>query len=351
MKKQKNLTRSQLSTRKKKKEKVMLFILIPLFTFVLGIAIYGAKLLAVAQHTAHSSFEEIDRVETVTVQAAKEPTGILIMGVDNSDSDDRNLGSIRADSLIYMALNPDKKDIQMVSIPRDTYTPILKNGTILAYNRINAAYAMGKEKVTIESVEHLLDVPVHYYATVDFDAFMDIIDALGGVQVDVPITFSENNAPGRKGGIHLTKGLQKLNGEEALALARTRKIDNDVKRGERQQLIIKSVMEQALKVDAIPKYTSIIESVDGNLKTNMRVSDMVALLKSGLGTPYTIDSHTFEWTDFEKNGAAMITLNEESLLEIQGHLKQTLYPESTSVPHSDSTSLDSSQALESTSNN
>lgn len=324
MKKTTRKNHNQRSAVRRKKDTLMLVILVPLFSVLLLAAIYGAKLLATAQNTAHSSFEEIDRPNSVSVEAAKEPTGILIMGVDNSDSDDRNLGSARADSLIYMALNPHTKDIQMVSIPRDTYTPILKNDQILTYNRINAAYAMGKEKVTIESVEHLLDVPVHYYATVDFDAFMDIIDALGGVEVDVPITFSESNAPGRGDAIHLTKGMQKLNGEQALALARTRKIDNDVKRGERQQLIVQSVIEQALSVESIPKYTQVIESVNGNLKTNMRINDMVALLKSGLGESYKIKSHTFEWADFEKNGAAMITLNEDSLQDVQKHLKQTL---------------------------
>jgi len=317
---------------KRKRERIILAILIPLFILILGGAVYGAKLLATARNTADRSFHEIDRPNAVTVEAAKEPTSILILGVDNNDK--RQLGSTRTDSMIYLTMNPDTDQVNMVSIPRDTYTGIVEEGRVLQYNRINAAYAVGEEKAAIESVEHLLDVPVHYYVTVDFDAFMELVDALGGIDMYVPITFSENNAPGRKHAIHLTEGMQHLNGEEALALARTRKIDNDVKRGERQQLIIQAIIEKALKADSIPKYTKAIESVDGNIKTNMRMNDMVSIMKSGLSNPYTIHSHTFEWHDFEQNGAQMVKLDDTSLTEIQEALKESLERTSASNTHS-----------------
>src|SRR5690625_2047520 len=227
-----NFSLTNKRSRKKRNDKLILVFLIPLLTVLLVVAIYGAKLLASAQNAAQESYHEIQRPNAVTVEAAKEPTSILIMGVDNNDK--RQIGSTRTDAMNYLTMNPDSKEINMVSIPCDSYTEMIHNGQLVGYNRINAAYALGEEQAAIESVENLLQVPVHYYATVDFDAFMDIVDALGGIEMYVPITFSESNAPGRSGRIHLEEGNQQLNGEEALALARTRKIDNDVKRGERQ---------------------------------------------------------------------------------------------------------------------
>lgn len=314
--------RKSASRQKRKHEKTLLIVLIPIMLLVLGGAVYGAKLLATARNTVNGSYHEVDRPNAVSVAAAKEPTSILILGVDNNDK--RQLGSTRTDSMIYMTMNPDSDEVNMVSIPRDTYTEIIQNEQVVQTNRINTAYAVGKEKAAIETVEHLLEVPVHFYVTVDFDAFMELVDALGGIEMDVPITFTENNAPGRKNAIHLEQGEQLLNGEEALALARTRKIDNDVKRGERQQLIIKAIIEKALKLDSLPKYTKAIESVDGNIKTNMKMNDMVSIMKSGLSNSYTIKSHTFDWYDYEAYGAQMVKLDSDSLETVRMAFKDSL---------------------------
>ena len=136
---------------------------------------------------------------------------------------------------------------------------------------------MVAQSATIETVEELFDIPVDYFFKLNFKAFIDVVDALGGIMVDVPITVSEMDSNDNKNAIHLEEGFQKLNGEEALALARTRKIDNDIERGKRQQLVVKAMIDKAISVGSVTKYGDVMESMGNNLSTNMDFSEMLGL--------------------------------------------------------------------------
>lgn len=321
----KNQNNTRLTTsrsNKKTKSKVILWLLVPLMVLILVAAVYFAKLYATAQKAVDSSYHTLKRENAVTVNPLNETTSILLMGIDDNNS--RKLGSTRADSLIYMTINPNNHVVNMVSIPRDTYTNIVYKEQIYEKDKINAAYSKGEEQATIESVENLLDVPIHYYVTFNFDAFLEIIDALDGIEVNVPITFSEQNAEGTLDQIHLEKGLQTLNGEEALALARTRKIDNDVKRGERQQLLIQAVANKALKVGSISKYSDAITAVGKNMRTDIRFNDMLGIAQTGLDGKYEFESYVFDWTDFDLYGASMVEVYPDSLEFISHSLRVSL---------------------------
>ena len=313
VKKHPNTSRSAsyIDKRKKRKNTIILSILIPIMIIILGAAVYAAKLYATAQKTIDDSYHELDRSKEVVVDPIKETTSILIMGID--DTEERDLGSARTDSLIYLTIDPNNHEVNMVSIPRDTYTPIMYQGEYVREDKINAAYGKGEEQATIETVEELLDVPIHYYVTFDFEAFLKIIDALGGIEMDVPIAFSEQNSDGKMNQITLEEGYQTLNGEEALALARTRKIDNDVMRGERQQLLIQAIVKKALSAGSISKYTDVIEAVGSNMRTDLTFNEMLGIAQTGLEGSYAFNSYTFEWTDFMLDGASMVELYPDSV--------------------------------------
>ncbi|SFH62865.1 cell envelope-related function transcriptional attenuator common domain-containing protein [Pisciglobus halotolerans] len=296
--------------------------MIPILTVLLLVAVYAAKMFATAENAAGESYHSIDRGKEIEVDPLKDTISLLVMGVD--DTENRNLGSSRTDSLIYLTIDPKSHEVNMVSIPRDTYTEIVKDGQVLNYNKINSAYEYGEEKTTIETVENLLDLPVHYYATFNFDAFLDIIDALGGIEMDVPVAISEQNSEGKMHQIELQKGYQTLNGEEALALARTRKIDNDVKRGERQQEIIQAIVKKALSVGSVTKLADVIEVIGSNMRTDMHFNDMLGVAQSGLTGAYTFHSYIFDWTDFKKNGASMVELFPDSVEYISHKFKVAL---------------------------
>ncbi|WP_368645202.1 LCP family protein [Alkalibacterium putridalgicola] len=309
--------------KKKRKERIILSILIPLFTLILIGAVYLARLFATVENEIDASFAEIERQQPVEkVNPIDEPVSFLFLGVDNNE--DRQLGSTRADSIIYATLNPTTHEMNMVSIPRDTFVPIINKGTTLRYDRINSAYAVGEESAMVQTVEEWLDVPIHYYATFNFAAFLDIIDELGGIEMNVPVAINEMNSDDQTGSIKLEPGYQTLNGEEALALARTRKIDNDVKRGERQQLIIEAIIRKALNFESITKYTGIAETVGSNMQTNMRLKDMTAIAQTGLNDSFSISTHIFEWSSFTERGMDLVRIQPDSFEAIQTELKNTL---------------------------
>ncbi|WP_343753657.1 LCP family protein, partial [Alkalibacterium iburiense] len=195
------------SKKKKKKQRILLLFLVPLFAIILAGAIYIAHLLATVENEIDASFVEIDRPEPVEkVDPIEQPVSFLILGVDNDVT--RPLESTRADSIIYATLNPLTHEMNMVSIPRDTYVPIIKNGQVLRHDRINAAYAVGEESAMVQTIEEWLDVPIHYYATFNFSAFLNIIDELGGIEMDVPVTIREMDSNDQTGSIYLEEGFQ-----------------------------------------------------------------------------------------------------------------------------------------------
>lgn len=320
-----NNSRIQAKQIKKRKRRhwIIAITLIPFMAVILYAVSYAARLWATTENVMEESYFEIERPEPVAeVNPIEEPVSFLFMGIDNDE--ERELESTRADSIIYATLNPKTYEMNMVSIPRDTYVPIYRNGQMLRHDRINAAYAIGEESVMVQTVEEWLDVPVHYYATFNFDAFLEIIDALDGIEIDVPITFTEMDSSDTMGAITLEEGYQKLNGEEALALARTRKIDDDVARGHRQQLIIQAIIDRALEFGSISAYTDIVETVGSNMRTNMRMSDMRAIAQTGLNRDFAIESHVFEWSSFMDNQRDLVEIEPNSLEEVKLSLQQSL---------------------------
>lgn len=309
--------------KKKRRQRIILSFLIPLFTIVLVAAVYVAHLFATVENEIDASFVEIERPEPVQeVNPIDQPVSFLFLGIDNDD--DRQLQSTRADSIIYATLNPHTHEMNMISIPRDTYVPIMRNGNVIRWDRINAAYAIGEESVMVQTIEEWLDVPVHYYATFNFTAFLDVIDALGGIEMDVPVTIQEMDSNDNMGAIVLEEGYQSLNGEEALALARTRKIDDDVARGHRQQLIIEAIIDKALNFQSISKYTSIAETVGSNMRTNMRMSDMRAIAQTGLNQSFAVESHVFEWSSFMERDMDLVRIQPDSFSRVQQAMQDSL---------------------------
>ncbi|KFN04508.1 LytR family transcriptional regulator [Bacillus clarus] len=212
---------------------------------------------------------------------------VLIMGVDESDVRGKEYGeAIRTDALLLATFNKDSKTVKLLSIPRDTYTyiPIEKKK-----DKITHAHAFGSAKngknggpqASIDAVEKLLNVPVDYFVKFNFKSFIKIVDDLGGIEVDVPVEFTEQDSNDNAEAIHLEKGIQKLNGEEALALARTRHVDSDAMRGQRQQLVIEAILKKLTSVGSVTKVGDIIDDINGQFVTNLTFDDMLSFYKYG----------------------------------------------------------------------
>ncbi|MEI5907590.1 LCP family protein [Bacillus spongiae] len=289
---------------KPRKRRILFFILIPILFLSLSGVGYGTYLYKQAKDTLSDSYKKIDGRDksdkrTDMVNPEDDHVSILVMGVD--DSDKRDYGTaIRTDALLLATLNKEDKSIKLVSIPRDTYTYIPEVGYD---DKINHAHVFGGEKATIETVEELFDIPVDYYVKVNFYAFIDLVDALGGITVDVPYEFYEQDSKDKSDAIHLYPGEQTLDGEEALALARTRKLDSDVERGKRQQEILKAIATKALSVDALTKYDELLSAIGDNMTTDLTFNNITSFWKYGTSGRLNIETLTLEGEDLYLNNS------------------------------------------------
>lgn len=288
---------------------------------------YGIYITKKAEHAANKSYEEIaDREQSDKRQAKVEPiqdnVSILFIGVDDSEKRGQGSDNSRSDALILATLNNEDKSVKLVSIPRDSKVYIPYVGY---EDKITHAHAYGGTLASIETVEELFDIPVDYYVRMNFNAFIDVVDALGGIEVDVdiPYAFTEKDENDRYS-IRLEPGLQQLNGSQALALARTRKHDSDIMRGKRQQDILKAIAKKASSVSAITKYDDIIEAIGDNMKTDMTFDEMKSFFSYLSNGIPQIDTLTLEGSDDMSTGIYYYLLDQESLEETQHILKSHL---------------------------
>jgi polyisoprenyl-teichoic acid--peptidoglycan teichoic acid transferase len=313
--------------RKKRRRRILFWIFVPTLLLLLGIAGYASFLLHKVESVVNKSFEEVREDYSDRPNPESENISILFIGVDDSKS--RNFkDATRADALILATLNAKDKSVKMVSIPRDSYVYIPSEDK---YDKMTHAHAYGGVKTTIETVEHLFDMHIDYYVKMNFYAFIDIVDALGGIEVEVPYDISEKDSEDHHNAIVLKKGFQTLNGEEALALARTRKKDNDIERGKRQQEILKAIVKKASHVKSVTKYDDIIEAIGDNMKTNLTFSEMKSFINYvTAGENLNIESLELKGTD-RNDGIYYYQLDEQSVEEVSLTLKNHLNSTATST--------------------
>jgi len=199
---------------------------------------------------------------------------ILIVGCDEIE----NYG--RADTIVFLSISPKTKDVLILSIPRDTRVEIPERGM----DKINHAYAFGGKKLISETVSLFLDMPIHFYAIADFIGFVNIIDELGGIEIDVE---KEMHYVDKAGGldINLSPGKQMLDGEKSLQYIRFRQDKlGDLGRIKRQQKLALAVIEKMMNFDSIAKIPQISEGMNEYIETDIKVQDAIALANLFKGT-------------------------------------------------------------------
>lgn len=244
---------------------------------ILAVAVaVGYFLIQLSSVTADTQ-EELDRGEkselrTEAVDLQEDNFSVLIMGVD--DREGANLEG-RTDAMVLATFNKDEKTVKTTSIPRDSLVNIPGRGE----DKITHAHAYGGTDLAIESVENLFNIPVDYYVKLDFKAFVEIVDSLGGIEVDSPLAFSEQDSESNRDAIQIEEGEQNLNGEEALAFVRMRKQDprGDLGRGERQQIVIESLINKSASFSSLNKFDDVFDSVRNNTRMNFTFGNLVSL--------------------------------------------------------------------------
>lgn len=226
---------------------------------------------------------------------------ILLLGVDTRDMN--NIKGSRSDMIMIASINQNTYDVTLTSVYRDTYMKIGATGT---YDKITHACSYGGPEMTMLSLNQALDLNLQNYAIVNFKAVADIVDAVGGITVNVDQKEIEQlnkytKASARNIGYtdyHLVKhaGVQKLCGVQAVSYGRIRKgVGDDYKRTERMRTVVSLVFEKA-KDMKFSELKAIIDELIPQVKTNLKMNDILALgskitkydIKSGAGFPYQV---------------------------------------------------------------
>ena len=193
---------------------------------------------------------------------AKDKSTIMIMGVDERDDD---VG--RSDTLMVASIDPKKNQASLLSVPRDTRVKIKGHG----FDKVNAAYAYGKERLTQDTVENLLGVNIDHYVIINTKSFAKIIDALGGIDIDVPKRMYYEDPWDDDGGliIDFRPGMQHMDGAKAITYVRYRDEEGDLGRIRRQQDFIKACLDKRVSPAIIPKLPTIIREVMDSIQTDL----------------------------------------------------------------------------------
>lgn len=214
-------------------------------------------------------------------------TNILLVGTDGRTTKEAS----RSDSMMILTIDNKHKSLKLTSLARDTYVSIPGHGDA----KLNAAFAYGGIGLLIDTIESNFKLDIQNYAIVDFFSFMDIVDTLGGVVVDVksseiselnkfiPECYEFNTNP-KKGEIKYVNnsGNQKLNGYQALAYGRIRKNDSALERDRRQRSLIEGMMT-GVKNLSVTKYPELLNSILPYIKTNMKPTEMLSIGTTVLG--------------------------------------------------------------------
>lgn len=313
---------------------ILSFVLL-LFITVIGYSTYLFMNVYGATKEAHVEIEREDnkselREEEVTI--GDDPISILLMGIEDYETNGQNG---RADTLIVVTLNPSTKQMTMTTVPRDTrmeFTAV-EAGQYAGFHKINASYTYGsitgygEEKLTIEKVEQLLDIPIDEYVAVNFDGFRDIVDALGGVTVDIKQPFYEKNFYVSGEYFHFEEGESLLNGEEALAFVRMRKHEANANysRDERQRQFIEATIDEAISTETLFKMGEITNILGENVKTSFSPKEIFDLQQS-YSSINTSGIKTFEidGQDEIRDNIYYFIPNEMDLHKVSEQLKQEL---------------------------
>ncbi|MBB5179220.1 LCP family protein required for cell wall assembly [Planomicrobium koreense] len=279
--------------------------------------VIGALYLLVLFPKATSTLDEIHeplvreaspkRQEKVVLED-KDPISVLLLGVDER-AGDRG----RSDTMVVVAINPEKESTKMISIPRDTYTEIV--GLNMS-DKINHAYAFGGIEMSMDSAENLLDIPIDYVVQLNMEGFEDIVDALDGVKVENSFAFDDFAA-----------GELTLNGKQALDYVRMRynDPDGDFGRQNRQKQVIQSIMTKAVSAKTLFNYPKIFNALGNNVKTNMGFNEMIDVQNN-----YRDATNDLEQLYFEKGygetigGIWYYMMDKEELAEVQTVFKEQL---------------------------
>lgn len=248
-----------------------------------------------------------------------EPFTILLMGIDSTDEVLTKNAVANGDSLILITFNPKTLNATMLSIPRDSYVPIAcwpgKDE-----NKITHAAAYGNDCM-INTIEDFFDVDIDYYAKINFKGLVNLVNALGGIDVEVPQDLcTDDSSRGQQ--VCIKKGLQHLDGEGALVLSRNRKqlVNGDFGRGQNQQLVIQAMLTKIKDLKSVKQFTSVMNTVANSIDTNLTTKQILSFYSIAKDILKTLSTDKSNIIDIQQ-----LYLQGQSAMIYDKRMRMTLY--------------------------
>ena len=231
------------------------------------------------------NYEDIDETQIEVTEGIKEELSgyrnIVLFGIDDADG-----YTGRSDCIIIFSIDQKTKNVKMTSIYRDTYVEVPGHG----YTKINHAFAYGGATLAMSTINRNLDLNITEYVTINFQVVKDVVDSVGGVEINVT-SKEATQIPG------ISKaGTYNLNGTQALAYGRIRKIDSDEKRTERMRTVVDKVFSKVKKMSPL-EMNKIADEILPELHTNIKKSEITKIMKDvtsykigeSMGWPYEVE--------------------------------------------------------------
>ena len=303
-----------------KGKKIFLIIFGIVAVLVIGAVGIGAKLYMDLSGSIQKTYESVERSqdekkrENPVDLKKQESFSVLLMGIDTGDLGRVDQG--RSDTMMVATVSPEDQQTTIVSIARDTYVDIVGHGT---KDKINHAYAFGGPAMSMDTVQKYLDIPVDHYISINMAGLKELVDAVGGIEVNNDLTFSQDN-------YDFTIGKITLDGDQALAYSRMRYEDpnGDYGRQERQRKIVEGIAKKVLSFDGVSKYQDILRAVESNMKTDMSFDNMRTIALDYRDAFKTIKQDQLKGEGFMQDGISYQRVSEEELNRVQTELKEQL---------------------------
>lgn len=266
----------------------VLGVLLIIILILLGLAL-GIGYAFISDKLSNVNFVDIDEanieLNSGVEQELKDYRNIAIFGLDSRDN---SFSNSRSDCIIIVSINKKTNDVKLTSVYRDTYVDIEGHGL----DKITHAYAYGGPELAINTLNKNLDLNITEFVTVNFDTVETIVDSIGGITLT--ITDSEASQIGFSSG-----GTYTLDGKEALAYSRIRKIDSDYQRTERMRTVLEAVFNKVKKQE-LSEISNFVDIVLPHISTNMSTNSIISLVPSAVfykitdstGWPYDVSGYS-----------------------------------------------------------
>ena len=299
---------------KNKRKKWTIFFIVLAATLITVSGAYIRARLAKVENVIHQEVETVNLREKEITD--NDSFSVLLLGIDNG-AYGRGTEVGRSDTMLVVTVNEKLGKTTIVSIPRDSYTEIVGYGT---NDKINHAYAFGQEKMSINSVQNMLNIPIDYYVTVDMGGLMGLVDAVGGLDITPVLTFTYE-------GESFTEGVDRhVDGEAALRYARMRYDDpeGDMGRQKRQQYVIQKLVEKLLNITSVTRYEEILKTLENSVRTNFTLDKLLSVKNNYPKALKNFESDKISGSGTMIGGIYYFVVPEDERLRISNLLRENL---------------------------